>query len=230
MLNTALEYLNKTPLFHMDMIVPIMRGTADIIYASSDGVFLKELESGAFKLSVSCLSKGKELIDSVEQEEFCFHQKPLFEYMKQKYDYSECLICFQAVYNKKECIRLNTSRLSIRQLTVNYADIVYENYHYVDYDYIVKRLKNGAIYGGFLGDELCGFIGIHAEGSMGMLEVFQKHRQKGFAVELEAYMLNEILKNGQIPFGQIAVDNEPSIKLHKKLGFDISTDEIYWLF
>ena len=232
MKDKALKYLTENSLLHMGMIFPIKRGTVEIIYADADGVFLIETVSGAYMLSAKCPEKSKKLLDSVgRQDLICVHQKSSFDYLTEKYNYPNGLICLQAVYNSKEPVILDSQRLNIRQLTPSYIDIVYEHYHEnADYDYIKKRLAAGDIYGGFLCGELCGFAGTHAEGCIGILEVFPAHRRNGFAFELEAYMVNLILENGQIPFAQVTVGNEASMRLHKKLGFDISVDEVYWMF
>lgn len=232
MRNTALAYLAENPLHHMGMIFPIKRGSSEIIYADTDGVLLIETASGAYMLSASCLNKGKELLDSVgRQGLFCVHQKEFFDYLSEKYNYSNGLTCLQAVYNSSKPTQHDSNRLDIRQLAPGYIDIVYEHYHdHADYDYIKKSLERGDIYGGYLGDELCGFVGTQAEGSIGMLEVFPSHRRKGFASELEGYMINLILKRGRVPFAQVTVGNKASLNLHKRLGFDIAADEVYWLF
>jgi ribosomal protein S18 acetylase RimI-like enzyme len=114
---------------------------------------------------------------------------------------------------------------------VEYTDEIYNHYHEeADYAYIKSRIAKGKIFGGFINGELCGFIGTHEEGSIGILMVLPQYRHRGFAEELICYMINNILDKGQIPYSQISIDNEISIKLHKKLSFEISTDILYWFF
>ena len=43
-------------------------------------------------------------------------------------------------------------------------------------DYVAERLAAGAMTGAFLDGVLAGFIGIHEEGSIGMLEVLPAYR------------------------------------------------------
>ena len=50
--------------------------------------------------------------------------------------------------------------------------------------YIGKCLQDG-MYGAFYKGELCGFIGVHEQESIGILEVHPKWRRKGLAVALE---------------------------------------------
>lgn len=71
----------------------------------------------------------------------------------------------------------------------------------------------------------------HAEeGSIGILEVLDEYRGRGFGSALEKFMVNRILEKGQTPFAQISVDNQVSMDLQRKLGFEISTERVYWLF
>jgi GNAT superfamily N-acetyltransferase len=222
--------LEENRLFHVGMIFPVMRGTADIIYAGNDGVFLREMESGAYMLSVKCAEKGKELLDAVGQQKlFCLFQESMADYMMGKHGYYKRLTCLQAVYEGNEPI-LMAGALDIRQLGISDADCVFEHYHdYFDYDYIKHRLERGAIYGGFLDGELCGFVGTHEEGGIGILEVLGKYRKRGFGAELLSFITNQILRSKQIPFSQIVSGNEGSLRLHERLGFTISKEKLYWL-
>lgn len=49
----AVTYLEENPLHHMDMLVPIRRGSAELIAANPRGVLLLERQSGAYMLTVS---------------------------------------------------------------------------------------------------------------------------------------------------------------------------------
>jgi len=232
MKSEALSYLQGDELLHMSMIFPIQRGTVELIYAGDDGVFLKELESGAYMLSVKHPNRGKELLESVgKQELFCVHQEYIVDYLLKKYHFQNHLECFQAVYPHKARIGAKSAALTIRKLGVEHADTISCHYHeYVDQGYIMSRLERGELYGGFLGDVLCGFIGTHEEGTIGLLKVLEQYRRRGFGAELECFMINLIVDKGQTPFAQVSIDNTVSIKLQKKLGFQISKDTLHWLF
>jgi len=234
MKSKALGYLQGDELLHMSMIFPILRETAELIYAGGDGVFMKELESGAYMLSVNCPDKGKELLESVgKQELFCVHQKYIAGYLLEKYNFQNHLECYQAVYPHKDKGRIEakSAALTIKKLGAEHAGTISGHYHeYVDQGYIMSRLERGELYGGFLGDTLCGFIGTHEEGTIGLLKVLEQYRRRGFGEELESFMINLIIDKGQTPFAQISTDNIVSIKLQKKLGFQISQDTLHWLF
>jgi len=228
----ALNYLEKNSLFHMSMIFPIKRETVDIIYADTNGVLLRERESNAYMLSVSNFDRGKELMDKIGRQDLvCVFQKDTADYLHKKHSYNKCTENFQAVYTKKEFVEINTRILDIQPLTLTHLDLIYKHYHDdVDFNYLKRRLCVGAICGGFLNEELCGFVGTHEEGSIGILKVLEKFRRRGFALELEGYMINIFLARGDIPFAQVNPSNKASINLHKKLGFELSKECLYWLF
>ncbi|MCD8069569.1 MAG: GNAT family N-acetyltransferase, partial [Lachnospiraceae bacterium] len=77
--------------------------------------------------------------------------------------------------------------------------------------------------------ELAGFIGTHSEGALGMLQVRPRFRRRGIAAALEAYMINETLKRGEIPFGHIFEGNEASLHLQRKLGLNVTDVCLWWV-
>jgi len=228
----ALEYLERNDLFHMGMIFPIKRGSAEIFYAGDDGVFMQDKASGALMLSFCDLEKGIWFLDSIGRVELiCIYQQELAEYFQSKYNYDKYEENFQAVYMKSEPVKVSSEELEIRTLGVDSLDLIYEHYnHHVSYDYLSRRLECGAIYGGYCDGEFCGFAGTHEEGAVGILKVLDEFRRRGFAEALEAHVINAVLANGEVPFVQVSPDNEASIGLQRKLGLEVSREALYWLF
>lgn len=230
MKSRAIEYLIKDSLLHMGMIEPIRRGTADILYAESDGVFIKEQRSNAYMISVNNLEKGQELLNVIAKcNLMVVHQKFMVDYISNRFGLSERLECVQAVYMDKTKVRIK-EELEIRQLEQNQIEVILEHYNKLSKYEIEELLKNGNLFGGYKDEKLIGFIGTHLEGSMGLLEIFHQYRRLGYGATLESYMVNQMLEKGLIPFGQIEINNEKSMALQKKLGFEISEDKLYWLF
>ena len=72
--------------------------------------------------------------------------------------------------------------MEIRQLGQSYFSVILENYHtFTDAEYVRRRIDAGVMHGAFREGELLGFIGMHDEGSVGMLEVLPPHRRQGAA-------------------------------------------------
>ncbi len=230
MKSRAVEYLSKSPLLHMGMLEAINRNTALILYAAQDGVLIRETKSGANMISVHEIEKGKEILELISAGSlFAVHQGDLADYIADKYMLRERLECVQAAYTEKTRLDV-ANELKIRRLELIHKEVVLEHYNKLSECEITELLKEGCIFGGYKEDVLIGFGGIHLEGSIGLLEVFPEHRRRGYGAILESYIMNYILDKGFVPFCQIEVDNNNSIALQRKLGFQISEDSLYWLF
>ncbi|MBP5193812.1 MAG: GNAT family N-acetyltransferase, partial [Clostridia bacterium] len=90
--------------------------------------------------------------------------------------------------------------------------------------------KNLGMYAAYKGENIAGFIGRHEERSIGLMEVLTEYRKMGVATELALFMINRVMDEGEIPYGQVIVDNEKSIAMQKKLGFTFSESHVYWLY
>ena len=226
----AIAYLEKNPLLHMGMIEPIRRSTADILYAERDGVLIKEQKSNAYMISVNSFEKGCRLINRISKcSLIAAHQKDMADYIFNKFQLAEKFECVQAVYMDKAKLYIN-EKLEIKQLGQNQAETILDHYDKLSADEIKELLKMGNLFGGYKNGALVGFIGNHLEGSIGLLNVFPKYRRLGYGTILESYMVKKMLEKGLIPFGQIATNNEESMALQSKLGFQISKDEVYWMW
>ena len=133
------------------------------------------------------------------------------------------------VYTRKEPLPVKRG-MDIRKLDEKFLDVLERHYHtYVEKGYVETQLKSGVMYGIFEGTQLAGFIGMHKEGSIGMLEIFEKYRNKGYAKALESFYINLHLRNGWTPFGQVETGNEKSLKLQESLNLYPAKDMLYWL-
>jgi len=227
----ALAYLSRDPVAHMDMIVPIKRGSAQIIYAGDDGVCIFENKSSAYILTVESLELGKSVISEFTNRGFMvsFHQEFMLELFEEKY-YGTKLENYQAVYLQKEKLPI-AGNIKIMPIGEQHMGHVITNYDFaVGADYISERIKSGKIFGGFEKGEMFGFVGIHQEGSIGMLKVLKEHRGKGYGAGLIAYATNHQLERKTTPFVQIGTDNEISLAAAKKAGYAVSSSKVYWLF
>ena len=83
--------------------------------------------------------------------------------------------------------------------------------------------------GAFSQGQLMGFIGMHAEGSVGLLEVQPPYRRRGVATALMTCMAEYCLERGWIPFSQVFDGNTASMELHRQLGWTLCPDKLYWV-
>lgn len=126
------------------------------------------------------------------------------------------------------CVRTDAERvplkhtLGIEPLTADHLAVVCRHYKNLPKDFVARHLADGWVYGGYdATGALVGFVGEHDEGAIGMLEVFEGHRRRGYAWELEGFLVNRMLDEGRVPFAQVVVGNEPSFALQRKLGFAV---------
>ena len=138
--------------------------------------------------------------------------------------------CYNAVYPSREPIPYSLPEgAEIRNLDQSYLDFVHAHYHMVDdINYIRSRIEAG-MFGVFLAGEIAGFVGTHEERSMGLLEILPEYRRLGLAYALEAHLINHLLSQGRVPFCQVAIVNDASVRLQQKLGLVISDQVVYWL-
>ena len=95
-------------------------------------------------------------------------------------------------------------------------------------DEIVTLMREKGIFGILDGGELAAFIGRHDDGNMGMLQVLEDYRRRGYASRLEQYLIGYIKSLGRTPICDVYFDNAPSIALQRKLGLSESSAYTFW--
>ena len=229
-LQKAREYLERDPLLYMDMLGPLDRGMVEVVSLREDGLLLYNGPGEAFMLAADSLEAGKALCAGVEAMGIATaHDGETGAFLRDQYHLPDLRGCTQAAYLEKEPLPVPPG-FEIRPLGEEFFSLILENYHsFTDPEYIHKRIAAGVMHGAFQNGELAGFIGMHAEGSVGMLEVLPQHRRKGAATALMAFMTGFCLERGWVPFSQIFHGNEASLALHRRLGWALSQRPLYWV-
>ena len=230
-LQRALDYLEREPLLHIDMLEAIRRKQANILTASENGVLVYHTYSEVYMMSAKDPNTAQSMISEIHNAIlFVAHQPFMIPLAEQALGLSRSLVCVQAAYLHKEPVPMEYEGVQIEKLDKSHLKFVQDWYsHELDESYLMERLGSGVMYGAYVQGELAGFIGEHAEGSIGMLEILPKFRRRGIGEKLEAFKTNVHLDAGYVPFGQIVAGNTPSLELQKKLGYTISEDTIAWL-
>ena len=227
----ALEYLKRDKILHIDMIEDIRRGKAQMMAVREDGVLLQDKDSGVYMITARTKDAGERLLSLTEPEnaQYTCHQKFVMESVCARFSKTRVSECCQVAYTRKTPLE-EPEGFDIRVLDESFAQIVSEHYGLADDDgYVKERLGAGVVIGAFVDGELAGFTGIHSEGAMGMLEVFEPFRRRGIAYALEICQINRELAKGHTPYAQIFSDNEKSLALQKKTGLKISGGRVYWI-
>ncbi|MBP3489606.1 MAG: tRNA (guanosine(37)-N1)-methyltransferase TrmD [Roseburia sp.] len=240
--------LKKQKLLHMDMIELIARGQAQIIFAEGANICLRDMASGIYFHTAENENMGKRMLKELAKQAdaasgvglLVLHQEFMVEQAKRQIGLSDIMACSQVVYTKREKLPVtglysvdgeeHAGQPGIRPLGMEHIDAVVRHYgEIVDREYIADRIAKQAMFGAFLGGELAGFVGMHAEGSIGMLHVLPEYRGRKFGKALETYMINRCLERGYTPYGQVAVGNGISKQLQESLGLCFSRSCVYWL-
>ncbi len=174
--------------------------------------------------AISCgkTQKAKVTYDVSVTEEF------VKDILMQKFGLQVSMKCYQACYTNK--VPLPVRHKDIRLLGKEHLEFITQNYDCMPVKYIRERLEACAFWGAYDADKLIGFVGIHAEGSMGMLFVEQEYRRKGIGEALESYIINLQIANGQTPYCQIVEGNDASMALQEKLGLYFAQQPMWWLY
>lgn len=137
--------------------------------------------------------------------------------------------CYTVAYEKTTPVPMETA-VRFAPLTMDDFAVVHRHYKLVDAEGIKKHLREGALFGGYAGEELIGFIGIHEEKTMGMLHIMREQRKKGYGYVLEGSLMNRLLAAGEPIYAHIIEDNTASLALQRKLGMTRSEGLITWLY
>jgi ribosomal protein S18 acetylase RimI-like enzyme len=230
---TAKAYLLRDRLHHIDMLEALRRGNAEVVYESPDGVLLFNSDISCWLISAMTPEESRKMLAIPEKLDFaCVHQDFTVSQLKEKYDVTFFLDCVQAAYLKKEPVPVSVSGVcEFRRMPPEDVEWVNTNYRNNpdELGYVRFLLEKGLITGAYVDGKRAGFIGRHSEGSVGLLEVLPEYRRLGIGEALSRDAFNRELKLGNIPYGQVVWDNEPSLALQRKIGSEISEGHVYWM-
>ena len=230
----ALAYLKQDILTNIDRLEVLELPRGAVVTANESGVLVQH---GDLYLLLHEAGHAAAFLPQMEhslrqnpEQSVVLHSTELKETLERDYGFQTVMECRHAVYFSKEPVPYTLPEgTEIRPLDRSYAGFVHAHYHMVDDPgYIRERLGEG-MFGVFVGDTIAGFAGTHEERPMGLLEILPEYRRLGLAFALEAHLINHLLSLGRIPFCQVAVYNDASIRLQKKLGLVLSDQIIYWL-
>lgn len=244
------EALWKQKLLHMDMIELIARGQARLVFAEESNICLQDMASGIYFHTAKDVENGCRMLEEIQKdagqcvELLVLHQDFMTGPAQELLKPDKLMACYQAVYTKKEKLpitglyRLDGQQAEgqpqMKKLEVDHLDVVADNYDGMDAtegtrSYLKERIEKGWIFGAFVEGELAGFVGMHTEGSIGMLTVLPQYRGRGIGKALETYAVNVSLEHGFTPYGQVKEGNEVSMRLQESLGLCFSKTQVYWL-
>ena len=151
------------------------------------------------------------------------------EEAKHRYGFTHDMTCYQFVY-VDETLPMLDNQLEIRPLSLEELPIVVANYPANSPSELEEKIRRRWLFGGYMEDELIGFIGTHDDGSMGLLVILDGHRRRGYGEAMEVWLIHHLVEQGIRPFGHVDVSNDRSYQLQHKLGFQEASERVHWLW
>lgn len=222
----AIRYLSQNVPLHIDMLEALRRHDVPVLYVSDRACLLQTRHKGMAQLACDDADAGEAALRAAgELYLVVSHGKAAWDAVKRVYPtYDSRRPCHQAYYPSRTPHEVPPT-CTIAPYPMDRLDDVMTHYDNVnDPAYIIDRIEKGDLFAGYLDGELCGFIGFHNDGSMGMLEVFPDFRRHHVGFALEQNLINEALRRGWVPYCHIYEGNTPSVNLQKKLGLHVTED------
>lgn len=235
----------RQKLLHIDMIELINRGRARIVYHDADEILLRDIVTGIYfhtRMSGVPQMEWKLPLKLAKDERIeciVLHQREMVPLMEMHFHLKEDMECLQGAYTRREKLPVRglygpdgrgEDGFAIRTLTEEFIPFVAEHYSEIGTsEYVSERIRHGAVYGAFYDEKIVGFIANHEEGSIGMLYVLPEYRKRHVAMALETYCMNLAVERGEIPYGQVVLGNEASIRLQEKMGICFAKGTIVWM-
>ena len=229
----ALEHLAGQGDAAMQLIEPIRRGIGRVEY-SSPGTTLMRVGDGNQILIAADADEGRSLIASIEPTFMTLCTLSLMDEVCHALEFTHFMRHHLALYEKKEAPSVDPACAAcIRPLELSWAPTIAEIYQAgFTAEELEDAMRAGTLFGAFDPEtnELIGFAGEHREGSIGILQIKDFFRRKGWAEALEATKIAEHLSRGWLPWCQIDEGNDASLALQEKLGFRLTPPEQVFLW
>ena len=85
--------------------------------------------------------------------------------------------------------------------------------------YIRERITRGPSAGVYESGKLVAWVMTHDDASIGVMNVLEPYRRKGYAYDLTVYLIQQIRSQGKIPYVHVEETNLKSLDLAHKVGF-----------
>lgn len=230
-LSPCRSLIEKDPILYLDLTEPLRRGEGHVAAACPTGalVVLENCDRGFSLLAADRETAGKLLSLLPPDPELVFvHEEAALSLLHERFGLTPSPAFYQGAYLRDTPLPLPDTGAEIRPLDLTSLPVLSANYKYGDEAYLRQLLARRVLWGAFEGDALLAFIGLHSEGTMGLLEVLPPYRGRGLARLLESYLINRELSLGHIPYCQIFERNGPSLALQASLGLTLSRGRLWF--
>jgi len=230
MISQVIDFLDDK-VFYADMLDVATRPCSTVLAAGPTGVLLRT-GAGTAMMASADEDSAKTLLGLLDPSRcdcIVVHEEHAVPLVEERLGFDRHTCCIASAYLGAALPQSSRTDLSVVPLKEDWVGVISENYSMDGPDYIRARIDAGEMWGAFRDAELLGFIGLHEEGSMGMLQVFEPYRRQGVAEYLVTDLANRMLAQGRVPHDHIILGNLASEALQRKLGFSISTRRLWWM-
>ena len=227
----AIRFLRQDYMWHVDMLEALKRGRGQVVYFEGNTVLIQRNEGPGFYLLTS---------DGPQAALAAFAGLPtpkdvvargpgVAEAVAERFRLSRSAYCCNVAYLKKERLTWDCPGLVIRPYREEELPAFLAHYDIEDEAEAREHIRKGELFAAEFEGKLAGFMGLHADGSMGLLEIFPEYRQLGIGRAIEKFLINFCLDRAWTPYGQVFCDNEKSFSLQEHLGMTVDrTKTLCW--
>lgn len=222
---------SQDPLLTANIRNSLLRGSCELLEDTEEGIFIYDIPGNVFILYAP-LELGKSWLCKHEGRSYkllVLYDDALAAFVAVRYGLQIDEKCKQVVWMHSEP-PATAEKLRFHTATEADMALCLQIYHNSSEADVRQAVKAGNVMLGYKDETLVGMIGIHMEGSMGMLEVLPEYRRRGYGTELEKALIARQLESGLLPYGQVYLSNEASFALQASIGMECSEGTLIWLF
>ncbi len=234
-LQQAIAFCQRQPVARILALDALERGTARVLGMEPGALLLYDSQLDGNMLCWDNEAAARRLLTQLPASDMLtLEHVTLEDQARAQFGFTGGMHCHTCARLSREPVPVDTP-MELRLLAESDYDMVWAYYQQLDEKGVRTALAEGRLFGGFLtggpdAGRMVGFIGIHSEGALGLLHVFESFRRRGMAYALEGLMINRQLARGLRVFGQVVVGNETSLRLHRRLGYTIADAPSVWLW
>ena len=120
--------------------------------------------------------------------------------------------------------------LDFRPLGPEHLPAVAAHYEMATHEELLAIIQKGEMFGAFDAGCLAGFIGMHSDGTMGLLHIFERFRRRGLGAALESRLIGWLLAAGRPAYCDVLAENRASLRIQASLGLTRADRQLFWLF
>ncbi len=227
----AVRFLERDYMWHVDMLEALRRGRGETIFFEGQTVLIRRNDEPA---SYLLTSEGPDAAEAafagLAAPRAVIARGPgVSERMEELFGLACVFTGANVAYLKQDRLAWDCPGLIIRPFRVEELSAFSAHYTREDEDQAREHIRRGELFAAEYEGRLAGFMGLHTDGSMGLLQVFPEYRKLGIGRAIEIFFINFCLDRGWVPYGQVRCDNEASFSLQEHLGMTVDrTKRLCW--